>query len=119
MVTAKTAGRLTFAAAIVACLLGAWIDDVGVSYRYARHLAEGAGLTWNVGGEPVEGYSNLLWVLMLSVGHLLGADIEIFSRALGLIFGKTRGAGRNRSAACCTYARMADVGDERARNRAL
>lgn len=81
------------AAAIVACLLGAYIlrnagiDDVGVSYRYARHLAEGAGLTWNAGKEPVEGYSNLLWVLMLSAGHLLGADIEIFSRVLGLILG--------------------------------
>ena len=81
------------AAAIVACLTGAYvlrnagIDDVGVSYRYARHLAEGSGLTWNAGEEPVEGYSNLLWVLMLSAGQLFGTDIETFSRVLGLILG--------------------------------
>lgn len=85
--------HIVLLAAVLICLTGAYllrdagIDDVGVSYRYARHLADGDGLNWNPGEEPVEGYSNLSWVLILAGGHLLGADIEIFSRLLGLLLG--------------------------------
>ncbi|GAB4325254.1 MAG: hypothetical protein Kow0074_18810 [Candidatus Zixiibacteriota bacterium] len=61
------------------------IDDVGISYRYAQHLADGKGLTWNPGGEPVEGYSNLLWVLILSGGKMIGFEIEPLSKALGVV----------------------------------
>ncbi|HUU46150.1 MAG TPA: hypothetical protein VM118_10505 [Acidobacteriota bacterium] len=61
------------------------IDDVGISYRYALHLAEGKGLTWNTGGPKVEGYSNFLWVVILAGGKLLGFDIEITSKILGVV----------------------------------
>lgn len=60
------------------------IDDVGISYRYALHLAQGEGLTWNHGDQPVEGYSNLLWVLILALGKFLGIDIVVLSKVLGL-----------------------------------
>jgi len=46
-------------------------DDAMISMRYARNLAHGAGLVWNPGGPPVEGYSNLLWTLWMSVLQLL------------------------------------------------
>lgn len=46
-------------------------DDGMVSMRYARNLAQGYGLVWNPGGERVEGYTNLLWVLYLAILHLL------------------------------------------------
>ena len=46
-------------------------DDAMVSMRYARNLANGYGLVWNPGGERVEGYTNLLWVLYMSVVHVL------------------------------------------------
>ena len=46
-------------------------DDAMVSMRYARNLAEGYGLVWNPGAEPVEGYTNPLWVLFMSVLHWL------------------------------------------------
>jgi len=50
-----------------------WLDDDQmISMRYARNLAEGAGLVWNE-GEYVEGYSNFLWTLVMSLVHLLGA----------------------------------------------
>lgn len=39
-------------------------DDAYITLRYARHLAEGEGLLWNLGHEPVEGYSNFLFVLI-------------------------------------------------------
>lgn len=63
------------------------IDDVAISYRYALHLAQGAGLTWNPGLPPVEGYSNFLWVLVLAGAHKLGFDIELFSKVAGVVFG--------------------------------
>ena len=45
-------------------------DDAMVSMRYARNLADGYGLVWNPGGERIEGYTNPLWVLYMSVIHL-------------------------------------------------
>ncbi len=45
-------------------------DDAMISMRYARNLAEGYGLVWNP-GEYIEGYSNLLWVLWMSMIHVL------------------------------------------------
>ena len=41
-------------------------DDAYISFRYARHLADGHGLVWNV-GERVEGYTNFLWTLLLGL----------------------------------------------------
>ena len=40
------------------------LDDAFISLRYARNLAAGAGLVFNPGLPPVEGYSNFLWVLV-------------------------------------------------------
>ncbi len=48
-----------------------WLDDDQmVSMRYARNLADGAGLVWNP-GEYVEGYSNFLWTLVMAAVHSL------------------------------------------------
>ena len=45
-------------------------DDAYISFRYARHLASGMGLRFNPAEvPPVEGYSNLLWVLWLADDH--------------------------------------------------
>lgn len=63
------------------------IDDVGISYRYAEHLADGLGLTWNPGDAPVEGYSNFLWVLILATSRFVGLDITVASKALGIALG--------------------------------
>jgi arabinofuranosyltransferase len=46
-------------------------DDAMISMRYARNLATGAGLRWNAGGPPVEGYSNFLWTLWMALLQLL------------------------------------------------
>jgi hypothetical protein len=46
-------------------------DDAMVSMRYARNLADGAGLVWNPGEAPVEGYTNFLWTLLLAGLHAL------------------------------------------------
>lgn len=46
-------------------------DDAMISMRYARHLAHGEGLVWNVGAPRVEGYSNLLWTLWMALLQVL------------------------------------------------
>lgn len=59
------------------------VDDAFISYRYARHLADGLGLVFNP-GERVEGYSNFLWVLLLAGGMKVGLAPGTLSVALGL-----------------------------------
>lgn len=63
-----------------------WVcDDAFISFRYARNLAAGLGLAYNPGeSPPVEGYTNLLWVLLMSVVERLGSDPAIWSRVLSL-----------------------------------
>ena len=46
-------------------------DDAFISFRYAANLAEGNGLVFNP-GEYVMGYSNFLWVVLLSGAEWLG-----------------------------------------------
>ena len=48
-------------------------DDAFISFRYARNLALGHGLAFNpTDWPPVEGYSNLLWVLGAALFELIG-----------------------------------------------
>ena len=47
-------------------------DDAFILFRYSRHLAEGHGLTFNVGDPaPVEGFSEFLWTLVCAGFELL------------------------------------------------
>jgi arabinofuranosyltransferase len=59
-------------------------DDALISLRYAQRLLEGHGLTWTE-GPRVEGYSNLLWILLVAGAGLLGMDLVTASRVLGIL----------------------------------
>ncbi|MBX3190063.1 MAG: acyltransferase [Labilithrix sp.] len=62
-------------------------EDAMISMRYARHLADGHGLVWNIGEAPIEGFTNLLWVLWMSVAHELGlseSKISLFIMLTGI-----------------------------------
>lgn len=65
------------------------IDDTFISMRYADHLARYGELVWNPQETPrVEGYSNLLWVLLLGVLYrVLPSDPFLVAKALSLFFG--------------------------------
>ena len=52
--------------------------------RYAERFADGLGLTWT-DGERVEGYTDLLWILLLSAGHFVGANTIWFARCAGIV----------------------------------
>lgn len=81
---------LFFLAAILATAMLSWhfvplaIDDSLISYRYSDRLLHGKGLTWN-DGEFVEGYSNLLWVLLVALGGLLQPNLVMVGWLLGFL----------------------------------
>ncbi len=60
-------------------------DDAFISFRYAQNLAQGNGLVWNI-GERVEGYTNFLWTLLISIGIYLGCEPVMLSYILGTLF---------------------------------
>lgn len=80
------------AGVVIAFLTGwAWVnrfivDDAFITYRYASNLAFGHGLVWNIGEAGVEGYTNFLWTLFMSVPFMFGISPEIVSLALGCVF---------------------------------
>jgi len=86
----RSALLLALAAMIVATsvtmiLSRATFDDAYITFRYARHLAEGYGFgAWNHSGEHVEGYSSLVWMLLLAGAARLGGDVLIASKVLGI-----------------------------------
>jgi hypothetical protein len=66
-----------------------WLDDdMMISMRYGRNLAEGHGLVWNA-GERVEGYTNFLWTLVMAAVHLFpipDAKTALAVKAIGFLF---------------------------------
>lgn len=58
-------------------------DDAYITLRYARHLAEGHGIVWNVDEPvPVEGYSNFLFVVLGAIALWLGLDAVLCLKGL-------------------------------------
>ena len=76
---------MTVAATLTVLLSRVTLDDAYITFRYARHLAEGYGFgAWNHTGEHVEGYSSLLWMLLLAGAARLGVDVRLASKVLGV-----------------------------------
>jgi hypothetical protein len=54
-------------------------DDAFISFRFARNLALGHGLRYNLGVHlPVEGYSNFLWVILCAIFEFFRLDITLW-----------------------------------------
>ncbi len=69
-----------------AAYLRAWVcDDSFLSLRYAENWLSGYGLVFNR-GEPVEGYTNFLWVMFLTLHQLIGIEATDFLKYSGLPF---------------------------------
>jgi len=58
------------------------VDDAMISMRYARNLAQGRGLVWNVGEPPVQGFTNLGWTLLMAFFHLFPISAPKISLAV-------------------------------------
>lgn len=59
-------------------------DDAFISLAYAANLVDGFGLVFNQ-GERVEGYTNLLWTLLLTIPLLIGVDPMLAAKSLGVL----------------------------------
>lgn len=69
-------------------ILTAWTcrfvqDDAFISFRYARNLARGVGLVFNV-GERVEGYTNFLWTVLMAPSFLCKIDVVVWSQTISI-----------------------------------
>lgn len=54
-------------------------DDAMISMRYAHNLASGYGLVFNPHAARVEGFTNLLWVLYMTLFHFLPVALSKMS----------------------------------------
>src|SRR5262249_46470165 len=76
--------------ASLAIVVGTWIvDDAGISYAYARNVGHGYGFVSQPGLPPVEGFSNFLWVIVLSPFFLIRLFHPVYVPKLiaaGLVF---------------------------------
>jgi hypothetical protein len=60
------------------------IDDAFIAFRYAQNLAEHGALTWNVGQDPVEGFTSFLWVVLNAGAIAVGGSPLLFSKGLSI-----------------------------------
>lgn len=60
------------------------VDDAMISMRYAKHLAQGYGLVWNIGEAPVQGFTNPGWTLYMAFLHLFPFPASKISLAVML-----------------------------------
>ena len=58
------------------------VDDAYITFRYARNLADGHGLVYNV-GQAIEGYTNFSLTVVLGAGMAVGIDPHPLSKVLG------------------------------------
>jgi arabinofuranosyltransferase len=61
------------------------IDDARIFMVYGQNLTSGEGLVYNPGGEQVEGFSSLLWLLMVAAGYLISPNPEYFLLVTGVV----------------------------------
>jgi hypothetical protein len=84
--------RVALSAIVLGFAASAWfcrartVDDAYILFRYSKHLAEGAGLTFNP-GEKVEGCSSILYALLLAPLHAAGLDLVLVSKVIGVLSG--------------------------------
>lgn len=60
------------------------LDDSFISFRYAKNVVSGYGITFNPYREPIEGYTAFLWVILMTIPHFLRLDAVMFSKWCGV-----------------------------------
>jgi arabinofuranosyltransferase len=68
----------------IVVLRNAWVcDDAYISFRTVDNLVNGFGLTWNT-DERVQGFTNPLWVLLMSLAYAFTRDVYYTSIFISL-----------------------------------
>ena len=66
---------------------GGTVDDTYIIYRYVENLYSGAGFRWNIGGEKVQGFTSMGWVLVLAASRIFTeSEIHTYAPRIGLAF---------------------------------
>lgn len=60
-------------------------EDAAILMRYAKHLAQGYGIRWNVGEAPVDGATDFLFMVAVAGLHALGLSLEAATRGLAFV----------------------------------
>ena len=60
-------------------------EDSYITYRFAKNLANGHGLVWNIAEPPIEGYTNFLWVIICAGAIKLGFRVPLFTQIIGAV----------------------------------
>ncbi|MBE2221565.1 MAG: hypothetical protein IAF02_08505 [Anaerolineae bacterium] len=63
-----------------------FVDDAYITFRFVQQWVAGNGLVYNI-GERVEGFSNLLWIVLLAPFEALGFNLVMTSKWLGFVLG--------------------------------
>lgn len=61
-------------------------EDALILFRYSRHLRDGHGIVWNIGGPSAEGATDFLWMALLALLSFLSGNVIITALGLGLAF---------------------------------
>lgn len=61
------------------------VDDAYIFFRYAENIVNGHGFVWNIGEQPIEGYTSFLYLVVLIFAKFLSLDLELFSIIFGII----------------------------------
>ena len=88
--------RVLFVASLLVAVLGAaftyavldptiGFDDANITQVYARHIAQGHGYVYNVGGERVEGSTSILWTLINAAAFAITDTPETLLAAVSLL----------------------------------
>jgi|GEM_PF-1175921 len=59
-------------------------DDAFGIFRYSENIASGHGFVWNIGGEPVEGSSFLLYIILVGISYT-GIGMVLASKVVGIL----------------------------------
>lgn len=53
------------------------VDDANIYFVYMKHIAEGHGFVYTIGGEHVEGFTSLLWTMIGAGFHAMNLPLEM------------------------------------------
>ncbi|MBD3254276.1 MAG: hypothetical protein GF383_04245 [Candidatus Lokiarchaeota archaeon] len=60
-------------------------DDAFITFRYSKNFVNGHGIVFNRKGDPVEGYSNFLWVLLSTIPIIFNLEIVLYTKIFSIV----------------------------------
>ena len=61
------------------------VDDAYIFFKYGKNIANGDGFVYNPGGERVEGFSSVLWQVIVSSAFIFTRHPQFWLQALSLL----------------------------------